>query len=300
MTTLVAQNFDSFVFAQNDEIKTTSLLVAEKFGKLHKDVLRKIHSLECSNEFSQRNFAPAEYLDEQGKPRTMYEMTKDGFMFLVMGFTGKAAAEIKENYINAFNFMLAKLKPLPNALRDLPPQTLTPAMLRHIEKRIAWLNKNQVGSTYAGLGRMIKEKFNVHERKAIRAEKYPEICALLGCEPDPKALQGELVEPAKIGFSVPAGMALIPENELADLKKRPTSTWQNHATMILTSDEDATYTVQYHKGISVIMQQPENVMIGTPENIIRDLTTMGFHVVRDNPENKLETISRIVSAKFEA
>jgi len=76
-------------------------------------------------------------------------------------------------------------------------------------------------------------------------------------------------------------------------EKQPTSTWQNHATMILTSHEDATYTIQYHKGISVIMKQPENVMIGTPENIIRDLTAMGYHVVKDNPENKLETIVKI-------
>jgi hypothetical protein len=40
MTTLVAQNFDSFVFAQGDDIKTTSLLVASKFGKLHKNTIR--------------------------------------------------------------------------------------------------------------------------------------------------------------------------------------------------------------------------------------------------------------------
>ena len=36
-------------------------------------------------------------------------MTKDGFMFLVMGFTGKKAAQIKEAYINAFNQMSTKL-----------------------------------------------------------------------------------------------------------------------------------------------------------------------------------------------
>jgi hypothetical protein len=35
-------------------------------------------------------------------------MTKDGFMFLVMGFTGAAAAKIKA-YINTFNQMAAML-----------------------------------------------------------------------------------------------------------------------------------------------------------------------------------------------
>ena len=35
----------------------------------------------------------------------MYQMTKDGFVFLVMGFTGSKAAKFKEDYINAFNEM---------------------------------------------------------------------------------------------------------------------------------------------------------------------------------------------------
>lgn len=33
----------------------------------------------------------------------MYEMTKDGFSFLVMGYTGKKAGEFKEMFINEFN-----------------------------------------------------------------------------------------------------------------------------------------------------------------------------------------------------
>jgi len=94
---------EQFVFAQNNQLKTTSLKVSEAFGKLHKDILRKIETLECSTEFSQLNFKLAEYLDEQDKPRPVYEITKDGFMFLVMGFTGKKAAAVKEAYIAAFN-----------------------------------------------------------------------------------------------------------------------------------------------------------------------------------------------------
>jgi len=40
----------------------------------------------------------------------MYEMTKDGFAFLVMGFTGAKAAAFKEAYINQFNAMETELK----------------------------------------------------------------------------------------------------------------------------------------------------------------------------------------------
>jgi hypothetical protein len=145
-------------------------------------------------------------------------------------------------------------------------------MLRHIEKRIAWLNKNQVGSTYAGLGRMIKEKFNVNERKAIHVSKYPEICALLGCEPDPKAMQGELLEPAKIA---------APEFN-------PTS-----PTFTLNNITNQVVITRQHSGVTVSYVAPEGTMIGTPENIIRDLTAMGYHIVKDDPADKLQTIVKI-------
>lgn len=102
MTTFELQNA---VFIQNQEIKTDSLKVAEVFGKRHSDIIRAIKNIDCSTEFSERNFALADYLDEQGKSRPMHEMTKDGFIFLAMGFTGAKAAQIKEAYIHAFNQM---------------------------------------------------------------------------------------------------------------------------------------------------------------------------------------------------
>lgn len=88
----------------------TSLQIAEHFGKNHRDVLRAIDNLDCSPEFSERNFALAGYLDEQGKPRKSYTLTRDGFVFLCMGFTGKEAAAWKEKYIAAFNAMEARLR----------------------------------------------------------------------------------------------------------------------------------------------------------------------------------------------
>lgn len=100
---------DDAVFIQDQQVKTTSLKVADIFNKQHKDVLRKLESLECSSDFNERNFTLVEYKDAKGENRPMYEMTKDGFMFLVMGFTGAAAAKIKEAYINTFNQMAAML-----------------------------------------------------------------------------------------------------------------------------------------------------------------------------------------------
>ena len=100
---------DDAVFIQDEQVKTTSLKVAELFGKQHKNVLQKLECLDCSHEFTELNFQLSEYLDSTGRKLPMYEMTKDGFIFLVMGFTGAAAAKIKEAYINTFNQMAAIL-----------------------------------------------------------------------------------------------------------------------------------------------------------------------------------------------
>lgn len=107
-------DIEQAVYVQNDLIKTDSLKVAEYFGKHHKNVLQKIENLECSPEFSSANFSAHDQLIEVGKGATReskyYEMTKDGFIFLVMGFTGAKAAQIKEAYIQAFNHMATQLQ----------------------------------------------------------------------------------------------------------------------------------------------------------------------------------------------
>ena len=66
-------------------------------------------------------FAPPEYLDEQGKPRPMFTIYRDGFMLLVMGYTGKKALAMQQAYIAAFNRMeaaLAEKAALPPGRRE--------------------------------------------------------------------------------------------------------------------------------------------------------------------------------------
>ncbi|OMD80426.1 hypothetical protein BSK53_20420 [Paenibacillus odorifer] len=86
------------------------MTIAAVFGKRHADVIRDIKSLECSEEFTQRNFALVDYTDAKGELRPKYYITQDGFSFLVMGYTGKLAAQYKESYIRDFNRMRDKLQ----------------------------------------------------------------------------------------------------------------------------------------------------------------------------------------------
>lgn len=95
------------------QITTTSNQIAEHFGKVHRDVVRAIENIECSKEFRLRNFAQSSFEAEMpngGKRKhKAYRLTRDGFVFLAMGFTGKDAAQWKEAYITAFNKMEQEL-----------------------------------------------------------------------------------------------------------------------------------------------------------------------------------------------
>lgn len=116
LTASPTQNLD-WVNVINNQVMTTSHKVAEVFGKRHTHVLRKINELDCSPEFTSAYFWAHEEIIQAGavkRSSKYYEMTKDGFMFLVMGFTGKEAARIKESYINVFNQMAQLLQQQQN------------------------------------------------------------------------------------------------------------------------------------------------------------------------------------------
>ena len=90
----------------------TSLDVAETFGKLHKDVLESIRSIQVelsTAEFSAL-FYEGEYKASNGKQNPMYYLNRDGFTLLVMGYTGQKAMKFKIAYINQFNQMEELLK----------------------------------------------------------------------------------------------------------------------------------------------------------------------------------------------
>ncbi len=112
MTTLPTLSQPEIAIVDGQAV-TSSLAVADFFSKRHDDVLKKIRILDCSPEFCARNFAETSILVRQpnGGTRKLpcYQITRDGFAFLAMGFTGKRATQFKEAYINAFNQMEKQL-----------------------------------------------------------------------------------------------------------------------------------------------------------------------------------------------
>lgn len=118
--------------------------VAAFFGKEHKRVLQTIRELQCSDEFRRHNFVPKKMNDLTGESTSHVTMTKDGFMFLVLGFTGAKAANLKEAYIGQFNAMerelIARRGVDPMAVLN-DPSAMRGLLLNYSEKVLALKEK---------------------------------------------------------------------------------------------------------------------------------------------------------------
>jgi len=114
---------DYQLYERKDKPLCTSLQVAETFEKRHDVVLRDIRFLDCSDDFRLHNFVESSYQNEQNKRQPMFYMTKDGFIFLVMGYRGKKAAAFKEAYIQRFNDYEQQIKNYIESREDFAPFT---------------------------------------------------------------------------------------------------------------------------------------------------------------------------------
>lgn len=145
----------------------SSLDVAETFGKRHADVLRDIESLQCSREFTERNFALSSYKDASGKTNKKFIMTKDGFTILVMSYTGDLAMKFKEAYIKQFKAMEKALqgKLIEREKGIAVRQSLTKALQQSTE------NERMHGHAYSTYTNCIYKVIFGMDAKKLR-EKY--------------------------------------------------------------------------------------------------------------------------------
>lgn len=172
----------------NNVPMVSSLDVAEKFGKNHKEVLRAIQNLlgELESDFGQRNFAPSSYTNSQNKEQPLFNLTRDGFSLLAMGFTGKKALAWKVKYIEAFNAMEAALsgkpQPAPRAsLSRIPrntPEYLMP--LYEIQQRhLAGLQGRERDNCTCAMRMRLMRRVGVTSIRRVKPEQVEKAIAVL-------------------------------------------------------------------------------------------------------------------------
>ena len=149
---------NELVKIKNNQVVVSSRQVAEKFGKLHKDVLENIRNILAAENSATKFYQEATH-EYRGQKFPEYLMNRDGFTLLAMGFTGKDALQWKMKYIAAFNEMEATLNGKPVSLLK--------------EKEIqARLNNSR--ARIAAEYRKIAEKTDIPEYKHIGQQKAAE------------------------------------------------------------------------------------------------------------------------------
>lgn len=100
------------LFLKKGEAFCSSLDLARHFGKEHRNILRAIDNIanETGAEFTALNFEPSEYVDSTGRKLRCFDLSRDAFSLLVMGFTGREAMQWKLRYIEAFNKMEVEIR----------------------------------------------------------------------------------------------------------------------------------------------------------------------------------------------
>lgn len=159
------------VFADNHDIaRVDSLYVAKYFEKRHDNVIRDIENLDCSEEFRLLNFEESSYKNEQGKKQPCYYMTRDGFVFLAMGYRGKKAARFKELYIRRFNEMESMISTLITARNDFSELTESIKFIKPDAKAHTYSNEcNMLNRIITGYStKDFRERNGIQKGESIR------------------------------------------------------------------------------------------------------------------------------------
>ncbi|MGJ8729316.1 Rha family transcriptional regulator [Listeria aquatica] len=101
---------NGLVVLKDHQAVTSSLNVANIFGKQHKDVLKAIRNIKIDQRNFAQMFKESSEPDSYGRDRKVIYMNRDGFTFIAFGFTGAKADEFKLKYIEAFNEMEQYIK----------------------------------------------------------------------------------------------------------------------------------------------------------------------------------------------
>lgn len=204
-TLLPSEHFSPSVSLHSGRPATTSLEVAKFFGKRHDHVLRDVDALlsQLPENSLQPNFG--ETYQEQETPLgvkqvRMFILYRDGFMLLVMGYTGKKALAMKLAYIEAFNRMEEELARQKEAARNITqdivdfPGTLsiTPSSVADRKPLRALVGSwaKLSNAPFDACWNQLKAAFNLANIKELPQEWIPDALAWVQAKIDalPKAL----------------------------------------------------------------------------------------------------------------
>jgi Rha family phage regulatory protein len=189
----------------------SSLNIAATFSKQHKNVVQAICNL--SNDLETVSggadtgliFQPSEYKDASGKANIQYQMNRDAFSLLVMGFTGKRALEWKLKYIAAFNAMERELTSPATHVAKAPKIAPADAIMRLL---------NEICEDSEVMVRNAHNTDLIRMRKITVQANAAEVATLLGSPS--KCFKGALIPRA--AYDIITGNVAAPSKAVAKVE----------------------------------------------------------------------------------
>ncbi|EIZ6251237.1 Rha family transcriptional regulator [Campylobacter coli] len=178
---VIINNVEVNLNIKENKVFINSLDLAKVFNKNHKDVLETTKN-QPQNDFTESNFILSTYKDKKGELRPCYNLTRDGFSLLVMGFTGEKAYKWKVEFIKAFNEMEKRLKNLEQEKmqklafhQSLGYKSQLKQQKEHYENKIKALKYDLEHKKELSFKRKLSEKELLELRK-ILARDYGILC----------------------------------------------------------------------------------------------------------------------------
>ncbi|EAK1900307.1 hypothetical protein BWG55_04055 [Campylobacter coli] len=178
---VIINNVEVNLNIKENKVFINSLDLAKVFNKNHKDVLETTKN-QPQNDFTESNFILSTYKDKKGELRPCYNLTRDGFSLLVMGFTGEKAYKWKIEFIKAFNEMEKRLRNIEYEKHDklafrqsLGYKSQLAQQKEHYENKIKALKYDLEKKKQLSFKRKLSEKELLELRK-ILAKDYDILC----------------------------------------------------------------------------------------------------------------------------
>ncbi|EIM0962470.1 Rha family transcriptional regulator [Campylobacter coli] len=178
---VIINNVEVNLNIKENKVFINSLDLAKVFNKNHRHILQTTKN-QPQNDFTESNFILSTYKDKKGELRPCYNLTRDGFSLLVMGFTGEKAYKWKIEFIKAFNEMEKRLRNIEYEKHDklafrqsLGYKSQLKQQKEHYENKIKALKYDLEKKKQLSFKRKLSEKELLELRK-ILAKDYDILC----------------------------------------------------------------------------------------------------------------------------
>ncbi|EAL3517574.1 hypothetical protein BBJ75_06055 [Campylobacter coli] len=178
---VIINNVEVNLNIKENKVFINSLDLAKVFNKNHRHILQTTKN-QPQNDFTESNFILSTYKDKKGELRPCYNLTRDGFSLLVMGFTGEKAYKWKIEFIKVFNEMEKRLRNIEYEKHDklafrqsLGYKSQLKQQKEHYENKIKALKYDLEHKNELSFKRKLSQKELLELRK-ILARDYGILC----------------------------------------------------------------------------------------------------------------------------